>query len=74
TSPGDIHGHCMVEAYNGSKILLFGGTTINGPSVGSIYILDVNSMSWTKGPDADSSQNREQMACTVAGDNFVAWG
>ncbi|KAG0044700.1 hypothetical protein BGZ83_010077 [Gryganskiella cystojenkinii] len=72
--PGDIHGHCMVEAYGGSKIVLFGGTTLNGPSVANIYTLDVNSMSWTKGPSGDSSQNREQMACSVSGDNFVTWG
>lgn len=43
-------------------------------SLGSIYVLDLESMSWTKGADVDRALWRSNMACTVAGDNFVAWG
>ncbi|KAF9346920.1 hypothetical protein BGX26_001548 [Mortierella sp. AD094] len=54
--------------------LLFGGATFNLQPLGGIYILDVQSMSWTKGTDIGPSLNRMNMACTNAGDNFVAWG
>ncbi|KAG9071516.1 hypothetical protein KI688_005728 [Linnemannia hyalina] len=40
-------------------------------SVGTLYILDVPTMTWTRGP---SSQPRKGMACAVAGSNFVVWG
>ncbi|KAF9953942.1 hypothetical protein BGZ72_005047 [Mortierella alpina] len=72
--PGAVERHCMVPAYGGSKMILFGGCTISRRSLGSIYILDMKTLSWMKGPDVDPSQNRSRMACAVAGDNFVAWG
>ncbi|KAF9182240.1 hypothetical protein BGZ51_004858 [Haplosporangium sp. Z 767] len=78
TPPGDIYDHCMVPAYNGTKMVLFGGRLVADKlkytPVGSIHILDVNSMSWTKGADISSGLERDGMACTVSGDNFVAWG
>ncbi|KAH7032060.1 hypothetical protein BKA57DRAFT_497601 [Linnemannia elongata] len=74
TSPGDVGMHCMVSVYNGTKIVMFGGYSRSGLSLGSIYILDIKALFWTKGPNVDPSQNRGEMACTVAGDNFVAWG
>ncbi|KAF9186960.1 hypothetical protein BGZ51_001679 [Haplosporangium sp. Z 767] len=74
-SPGDIHSHCMVPAYNNTKMVVFGGqTNKDKDTLGSIYILDIKSMTWTKGVDVDPTQNRSNMACTVAGDSFVAWG
>ncbi|KAG0051314.1 hypothetical protein BGZ83_003874 [Gryganskiella cystojenkinii] len=72
--PGAVERHCMVSAYGGTKMVLFGGCTVTRQSLGSIYILDVNTLSWTKGPDVDPAQNRSGMACAVAGDNFIAWG
>lgn len=42
--------------------------------VGSIYILDIQSLTWTKGADVDPQYARSDMACGVSGDNFVAWG
>ncbi|KAK3812442.1 MAG: hypothetical protein J3R72DRAFT_480723 [Linnemannia gamsii] len=65
---------CTQSAYNGTKIILFGGRismTIEGSSVGNLYILDVTSMTWTEGPSADA---RSLMACSVSGDNFLVWG
>ncbi|KAK3812444.1 MAG: hypothetical protein J3R72DRAFT_530129 [Linnemannia gamsii] len=66
---------CMQSAYNGTKIILFGGrngrTVEKGSSVGNLYILDVTSMTWTEGPSADA---RSLMACSVSGDNFLVWG
>src|SRR5689334_9737012 len=55
-------------------MVLFGGNPPGEDSIGTLYILDVPSMTWTQGPSIDPSQNRSQLACTVNGDNFIAWG
>ncbi|KAF9962762.1 hypothetical protein BGZ70_007902 [Mortierella alpina] len=74
-SPGDVSAPCVVPAYNGAKLVVFGGiSTALFSTLGSIYVLDVLSLSWKKGTNIDPSQNRTGMACTVAGDNFVVWG
>ncbi|KAF9120905.1 hypothetical protein BGX30_002890 [Mortierella sp. GBA39] len=59
------------NAYNGTKMILFGGDG-SGPSVASLSILDIPTMTWTIGKDAPDA--RSEMACAVAGDNFVVWG
>ncbi|KAF9567051.1 hypothetical protein EC968_003520 [Mortierella alpina] len=86
TSPGSLVSHCMVPAYNGTKMVVFGGalfpdvvTVTNGrvsPAaiMGSIYILDIQSLTWTRGADTEPQHIRSDMACGVSGDNFVAWG
>ncbi|KAK5823558.1 hypothetical protein F5H01DRAFT_410381 [Linnemannia elongata] len=68
--PPHLSEMCMVSAYSGNKMLVFGGG-VNGSEVGTLYILDVPTMTWTRGP---SSQPRKGMACAVAGNNFVVWG
>ncbi|KAF9950860.1 hypothetical protein BGZ72_007558 [Mortierella alpina] len=74
-SPGDVSAPCVVPAYGGAKLIVFGGiSTELFSTLGGIYILDVLSLSWKKGTNIDPSQNRTGMACTVAGDNFVVWG
>ncbi|KAG0199172.1 hypothetical protein BGX28_007519 [Mortierella sp. GBA30] len=73
-SPGNISSHCMVPAYNGTKMVVFGGVTVMRQPVASIYILDLGTLTWTRGKNADPVQSRSDMACTVAGDNFIAWG
>ncbi|KAK3830338.1 MAG: hypothetical protein J3R72DRAFT_257892 [Linnemannia gamsii] len=52
-------------------MILFGGRDELIVSYGDIYILDVPSMKWTKGKSAPAT--RSNMACTVAGDNFISW-
>ncbi|KAG0320981.1 Negative regulator of mitotic exit [Podila horticola] len=73
-NPGDVYSHCMVPAYNGSKMVLFGGQDGSNLTLSSIFILDLKTLVWTKGVDADASQKRHSMACTAAGDNFIVWG
>ncbi|KAF9281288.1 hypothetical protein BGZ88_011684, partial [Linnemannia elongata] len=63
---------CMVPAYNGTKMLLFGGNTNLTPSVDTLYILDLVNMTWTQAPS--SLEPRSAMACSVSGDNFIVWG
>ncbi|KAK3806503.1 MAG: hypothetical protein JOS17DRAFT_822898 [Linnemannia elongata] len=65
---------CMVPAYNGTKMILFGGHNSSGPSGGYLFILDVPTLTWNQGPSVDPSQNRSSMACSVSGDNFIVWG
>ncbi|KAF9935144.1 hypothetical protein FBU30_007523 [Linnemannia zychae] len=74
TVPPRLRAACMAPAYNGSKMVLFGGNPPGADSVGTLFILDVPTMTWSQGPSTDPSQNRSQMACTVSGDNFIAWG
>ncbi|KAF9204896.1 hypothetical protein BGZ49_004743 [Haplosporangium sp. Z 27] len=74
SSPGGLSDHCMVPASNGAKIVVFGGQSSSTKSSGSIYILDLKSLSWTKGTDVGSSEGRSGMACTITGNNFIAWG
>ncbi|KAH7044337.1 hypothetical protein BKA57DRAFT_538264 [Linnemannia elongata] len=81
TSPGILKDHCMVPAYNGTRMVVFGGYGNYG--VGSInkydlntgiYFLDTKTLAWTSGMPANSTQTRANMACAVAGDSFLAWG
>ncbi|KAF9120473.1 hypothetical protein BGW39_011337 [Mortierella sp. 14UC] len=66
--------------YNGTKMVVFGGESLQGSQSveggprGAIYILDVPSLTWKRGPDVDPIHNRSAMACAAAGDSFVAWG
>ncbi|KAF9120474.1 hypothetical protein BGW39_011338 [Mortierella sp. 14UC] len=74
--PPALTEHCMVSALGGSKMVLYGGSLIdaNNTLQGDVYILDVATLTWIKGPVPSSSQRRRNMACTVAGNNFVVWG
>ncbi|KAF8933977.1 hypothetical protein BGZ47_010566 [Haplosporangium gracile] len=73
-SPTQIYSHCMVPAYDGFKMVVFGGSVRDDTQLGDIYILDVPTMTWSKGSAPPVPLNRSNMACTVGGDNFVAWG
>jgi hypothetical protein len=66
---------CLVSAYDGHKIVLFGGySRLYSKSLNDIYILDVDTMTWTKGPDAGSSNQRDSAACASSKNYFIAWG
>ncbi|KAF9110692.1 hypothetical protein BGX27_006002 [Mortierella sp. AM989] len=71
-SPGPLRKHCAVSAYNGTKMIMFGGTSNGTNSLVGIHILDTMSNTWTRGKD--SNWIRIDMACAVSGDNFLAWG
>ncbi|KAG0367362.1 hypothetical protein BGX24_003267 [Mortierella sp. AD032] len=48
-APSARYGHCLVEAYNGTKMVLFGGQGQSSAVLSDIYILDVEKMSWKAG-------------------------
>ncbi|KAF8982747.1 hypothetical protein BGZ46_000728 [Entomortierella lignicola] len=73
--PGDLNSQCMVPAYNGSLMVVFGGEDIKFNAFGNLYYVNMSTLIWTKISTVDPpSQNRSDMACTVIGDNFIAWG
>ncbi|KAK3839940.1 MAG: hypothetical protein J3R72DRAFT_476127 [Linnemannia gamsii] len=71
--PTARYDHCMVEAYNGAKMILFGGF-VNGQYLDDIYILDVASLKWTKGTPGGPTVARRLASCAVTNDLFVVWG
>lgn len=72
--PSARYGHCMVEAYNGTKMILFGGFDQFGRELGEIYVLDVATLRWTRGTDGGATAARAHTACAITNDLFVAWG
>ncbi|ORZ29124.1 hypothetical protein BCR41DRAFT_382975 [Lobosporangium transversale] len=77
--PATREANCMIINEDNTKIVVFGGFTpaTRGPSgfvvpSSEIFVLDLNSGEWKKGPDA--AEPRASAACGLAGDRFVAWG
>ncbi|KAF9912734.1 hypothetical protein EC991_009470 [Linnemannia zychae] len=73
-SPPARFDHCMVEAYNGTKMILFGGTDDTGRSFDDIYFLDVATLRWAKGTPGGPTAARYRASCAVTNDYFVVWG
>ncbi|KAF9193894.1 hypothetical protein BGZ51_001880 [Haplosporangium sp. Z 767] len=74
-APGPVKNACMVPAFSESKLVLFGGHSLDGKvAMAGIYILDLNTQRWQKGADAGRAQARFGMACAAAGDSFVVFG
>ncbi|KAG0224269.1 hypothetical protein BGX31_008126 [Mortierella sp. GBA43] len=73
--PSPRFSGCLTPAYGGTKLVYFGGFN-NAPIAvyPDIYILDVASMTWTKGADAAIVNQRGDAACAVSGDYFIVWG
>ncbi|KAF9961982.1 hypothetical protein BGZ65_009928 [Modicella reniformis] len=66
---------CLAPAYGGSKMVLFGGASVEGGNVlADIYVLNVANMTWTKGPNVVAKDSRVDGACAVSNDYFIAWG
>ncbi|KAG0042730.1 hypothetical protein BGZ83_000132, partial [Gryganskiella cystojenkinii] len=72
TGPGKLSNHCMVPAYNGTKMVVFGGWIPDVKDNGQIHFLDTTTLVWTAG--TATSSVRANMVCAVAGDSFLAWG
>ncbi|KAF9288883.1 hypothetical protein BGZ74_000846, partial [Mortierella antarctica] len=79
TGPSPREAACMVPAFNGTKLILFGGSGITAATLftvvlSDIYIYDIANTSWTKGADAGKTRARAAHACAVSGDALIAWG
>lgn len=66
--------HCMVPAFGGTKMVLFGGHDQTGNALGDVYLLDVDTLQWTKGTDGGPQAARGSAACAVTNDLLVVWG
>ncbi|KAG0353560.1 hypothetical protein BG005_007164 [Podila minutissima] len=65
---------CMVPAFNGAKMILFGGSSPLSSPLSDIFMYDVAAGSWTPGADGGAGRARSAHACAVSGDAFIAWG
>lgn len=72
-SPAARYGHCMVEAYNGSQIILFGGADKDNEPLSDLHILDVATLTWTQQKVDRPPRGRAYPCCAVTNDMFVAW-
>ncbi|KAG0333343.1 hypothetical protein BG000_009246 [Podila horticola] len=79
TGPSPREAACMVPAFNGTKLILFGGsgitaTTAFNTALSDIYIYDIAKASWTKGADASTTRARAAHACAISRDALIVWG
>ncbi|KAF9902514.1 hypothetical protein BX616_001912 [Lobosporangium transversale] len=70
--------NCMVIDSKGTKIVVFGGSTVDPTnpaklvSSPELFVLDLQSRQWRKAPNAATP--RAYAACTLVGDQFIVWG
>lgn len=73
-APPPMMGSCLVQAYGGTKMVLFGGDGIGSTAQSAIFVLDVATWTWKKGADAGTVNARGGAACAVTNNLFVAQG
>ncbi|KAF9308669.1 hypothetical protein BG003_010763 [Podila horticola] len=71
--PGGRDRACMVPAYNGTQLVLFGGRTTN-VSLSDIWVYDVLASKWRQGSPGGLTRARSASSCAVSGDMFIVWG
>ncbi|KAG0227494.1 hypothetical protein BGW42_002930 [Actinomortierella wolfii] len=71
TGPSARADHCMAINDDGTKVIVYGGRLSSSGFSGDIFILDLNTTSWTKGL---AGPNRLYATCVIAGDLFILWG
>lgn len=76
---GDIppkrYNHCMASDATGKRLVVFGGfDSVVVPAFSDIYILNVVTMQWTKGPDAGNAVARAAPSRGIDNDFFIVWG
>ncbi|KAG0007087.1 hypothetical protein BGZ65_008902 [Modicella reniformis] len=73
--PRSRRNSCFVPAYGGSKMILFGGDTIGSlATLSDIYVLDIATLTWTRGTNVAKKGQRGDAACAVSNDQFISWG
>ncbi|KAG0048739.1 hypothetical protein BGZ83_006342 [Gryganskiella cystojenkinii] len=73
-SPSARRNHCLVSDATGSRLVVFGGINELVQPLSDIYVLDVTTMVWKKGPDASSSVARGASSCGIDHDLLIVWG
>jgi len=72
--PATRTGACFAPVHKGAKMVYFGGTDSSQTARSEIFILDVPSLTWTKGPNVDPLNARAASSCAVSNDFFIVWG
>jgi hypothetical protein len=68
-------GSCLVSAYGGTKLIYFGGYTMDRVELRpEIFLFDVATLTWTNGTAPPKKDQRGAAACGVLGDYFITWG
>ncbi|KAK3819714.1 MAG: hypothetical protein J3Q66DRAFT_367791 [Benniella sp.] len=73
TVPTFRYEGCFVPAYDGTKMVFFGGFNESNIAFADIFVLDVATLTWTKGPSASANDRRANSACAASGDYFISW-
>ncbi|KAF9435838.1 hypothetical protein BGZ76_005413 [Entomortierella beljakovae] len=72
TAPPMRADHCMTSNDDGTIVVIFGGRSSQGNTfLSDLYILDTVRLDWVTGAPGVI---RAYVACTIAGDQFLAWG
>ncbi|KAF9429328.1 kelch domain-containing protein 3 [Entomortierella beljakovae] len=72
TPPPMRADHCMTSNEDGSIVVIYGGRIGgSGKFLNDLYILDTGTMTWKMGAPGVI---RAYVSCTIAGDQFLAWG
>ncbi|KAF9342167.1 hypothetical protein BGX26_008137, partial [Mortierella sp. AD094] len=63
---------CMASSDDGNTVVVYGGG-VSAPTnfTGSLYVLDIPTGKWTRGPDGNV---RIYTGCIIVGTQFLAWG
>lgn len=72
--PSPRESACMVPAFNGTKLILFGGSATLDVALSDVFIFDVAAGTWAPGTDAGAGGARSAHACAVSGDALIVWG
>ncbi|KAG0030836.1 Acyl-CoA-binding domain-containing protein 5, partial [Gryganskiella cystojenkinii] len=73
-TPPSRFNHCMASDATGKRLVVFGGFSGNQVALSDIYVLDVTTMQWKKGPDAGNPVARGAPSCGIDHDFFIVWG
>ncbi|KAG0042359.1 hypothetical protein BGZ83_000558 [Gryganskiella cystojenkinii] len=74
-TPPSRFNHCMASDATGKRLVVFGGFTSGvQPVLSDIYVLDVTTMQWKKGPDVGNNAGRAATSCGIDHDFFIVWG
>lgn len=82
-APTPRQGACMVPAYSGKELVVFGGfpmapltnvTDMPGEGLSDIYVLDVANKKWTKGMNGGADRARGGHVCAITRDTLLVWG
>ncbi|KAF9025683.1 hypothetical protein BGZ52_008803 [Haplosporangium bisporale] len=71
TGPSGREDPCVAIDEANDNLVVYGGQVTEG-LLGDIYVLNLNTLEWKRGPS--SSDGRVGMACTIHDDGFLVWG